>query len=80
MGELITHRDISDDLADLSLTQARMIAALDDMPALPPGPPRVAVVVDATSSMGKSRLTGKPYLPARRITIEAAKNFLRPCA
>jgi hypothetical protein len=33
MGELITHRDISDDLADLSLTQARMIAALDDMPA-----------------------------------------------
>ena len=41
--------DANDDLSALSLTQARVIAALDDIPVLPPGPPRIAVVVDATS-------------------------------
>jgi hypothetical protein len=70
MGDLIV-TSVCDDLSDLNLTQARMTAALDDMPVLPPGPPRIAVVVDATRSMGE-------YLPSREISLEAARNFLRP--
>jgi hypothetical protein len=70
MGDLIVP-SVHDDLSDLNLTQARTISALDDMPVLPPGPPRIAAIVDATSSMGE-------YLPVRKITIEEARNFLRP--
>lgn len=62
--------DANDDLSDLNLTQARMIAALDDIPVLPPGPPRIAVVVDATSSMDED-------LPSRK-TFEKARAVLRP--
>lgn len=70
MRDLIVF-DANDDLSDLGLTQARMIAALDDIPALPPGPPRIAIVIDATSSMNED-------LPSRKITLEKARAVLRP--
>jgi hypothetical protein len=73
MGDLTiqdTGQDTGDDLSDLTLTQARLITALDNEPALPAGPPRIVVVVDATMSMGE-------YLPSRKITLEAAREFLR---
>jgi hypothetical protein len=63
--------DANDDLADLSLTQARMIAALDDIAALPPGPTRIAIVVDATKSVDED-------LPSREITLEKARAVVRP--
>jgi hypothetical protein len=70
MGDLIVP-SVHDDLSDVNnLNQARMIAALDDEPVLPPGPPRIAVVVDATSSMGE-------YLPSREVTLEKARSDLR---
>ena len=70
MRDLIVF-DANDDLSDLSLTQARMIAALDDIAALPPGPTRIAIVVDATNSMDED-------LPSREITLEKARAVLRP--
>jgi hypothetical protein len=70
--EVIIHPDQNsgDDLSDLTLMQARMITALDDDPKVPPGPPRAVVVVDDTMSMGE-------YLPERKVTLEAARKFLR---
>ena len=70
MGDLIVP-SVHDDLSDLNLTQARTISALDDMPVLPPGPPRIAIIVDATSSMTE-------HLPSRKITLEKARADLRP--
>jgi hypothetical protein len=66
----LTVLDHNDDLAGLSLTQARMMAALDDMPTLPPGPPRIAIVIDATISTGE-------FLPRREITLEKARAYFR---
>jgi hypothetical protein len=71
MGEVTIRHDIGDDLSDLNLTQARMVAALDDSPVLSPGPPRYVVVVDATVSVGE-------YLPHRKVTLEAAREIVRP--
>jgi hypothetical protein len=70
MGDLIV-ANVYDDLSDLTLTQARMTAALDDLPLLPKGPTRVVVVVDATISAGG-------FLPSREITLERARSCLRP--
>jgi len=67
--EVIVHQNSDDDLADLNLMQARMIAALDDDPVVRPGPPRAVVVVDDTVSVGE-------YLPERKVTLEAARKFL----
>ena len=61
----------SDDLSDLNLTQVRMIGALDGPPVSQPGPTRIAVVVDATTSSGE-------FLPSRKISVEAARKLLRP--
>jgi hypothetical protein len=61
---------IRDDLSDLTLPQARMITALDDDPAVRPGPPRAVVVVDDTISMGE-------YLPERKVTLEGARRSMR---
>jgi hypothetical protein len=61
---------IRDDLSDLTLPQARMITALDDPAVVRPGPLRIAIVVDDTTSMGE-------FLPERKITLEAARRFLR---
>ncbi len=66
----VTVPDIQDDLSELTLAQARLMTALDDAPVLPPGPPRIVVVVDATTSMGE-------YLPSRRVTLEAARQTVR---
>jgi hypothetical protein len=61
---------ICDDLSDLTLPQARMITALDDPAVVRPGPLRIAIVVDDTTSMGE-------FLPERKVTLEAARRFLR---
>ena len=47
------------------------MAALDDEPVLPPGPPRIAIVIDATISAGE-------YLPSRELTLDKARSNLRP--
>jgi hypothetical protein len=69
MGALIV-ADVNDDLSDLTLTQARFMAAADDMPVLPPGPLRIAIVVDASDSVGE-------YLPSRIIALENARSYLQ---
>jgi VWA domain containing CoxE-like protein len=66
----MTIQDTGDDLSELTLTQARLITALDDAPVLRPRPLRIVVVVDATTSM-------REYLPGRRVTLEAARETLR---
>lgn len=70
MGDLIV-ANVHDDLTDLTLNQARRMAALDDEPVLPPGPPRIAIVIDATISAGE-------YLPSRELTLDKARSNLRP--
>jgi hypothetical protein len=70
MGALIVP-DVNDDLSDLTLTQARHMAALDEMPVLPSGPPRIVIVVDATISAGE-------FLPSREISLEQARASVRP--
>jgi hypothetical protein len=61
--DLIPHADVPhDNLDNLTLTQARFEVELADAPVVPAGPPRITIVVDATSSMDEA-------LPVRKITV-----------
>src|SRR2546430_12209413 len=60
-----------DDLSGVTLMQARLITALDSDPAPRPGPPRIIISLDCTTSMGE-------YLPGRPLTLKAARAHVRP--
>jgi len=60
-----------DDLSGVTLMQARFITALDSNPAPRPGPPRIIISLDCTSSMGE-------YLPSRKLDLYAIRRIVRP--
>ncbi len=62
---------VNDDFTNVTLPQARLIAALDSDPAPRAGPPRIIISLDATTSMGE-------YLASRKLTLEAARHIVLP--